>query len=481
MPNKPLVTLDEVFNVTSVAIVGVSPENPLSFAGFTMNALNEAGFHNIYPVNPRFTEAYGLPCYPSVTAIPGPVDHVVVCIPAARVLDLLDDCARKGVKSVHFFTAGFRESGEQSGIELEDAMLKKAREGGFRIIGPNCTGLYVPGAHFTTSTRLPMEPGGIAFMSQSGGHAQDMPLHAGPRGIRFSKVISYGNALDIGECELLEYFTNDPETKIIAAYIEGVRDGVRFRHVLQKAAEKKPVVIYKGGNSEAGLRAARSHTASMTSSVEVFRALCRQVNTIQVNNIQEMIDALVALTYAVPYPVGRNIAVLGVGGGPTVEASDSVESAGLKLLPFSEQVNTELKKFLPIAGGIFANPLDATSLMFPDIIGKALKVIGNDPEINMMMYHMGFHPTTRWGSGMYASDMFLNPAADVLHKAKSESHKPVLLVLGPAADVASMEEFLKVQEAFVKAGLPVFRTLEKAAVAMARVVEWRRKSGRLRL
>jgi acyl-CoA synthetase (NDP forming) len=318
-------------------------------------------------------------------------------------------------------------------------------------------------------------------MSQSGGHAQDMPLHAGSRGIRFSKVISYGNALDIDECELLEYFTNDPETKIIAAYIEGIRDGVRFRHVLQKAAGKKPVVICKGGNSEAGLRAARSHTASMTSSVEVFRALCRQVNTIQVNNIQEMIDTLVALTYAVPYPVGRNMAVLGVGGGPTVEASDSIESAGLKLPPFSEQVNTELKKFLPIAGGIFANPLDATSLMFPDIIGKALKVIGNDPEINMMMYHMGFHPTTRWGGGMYASDMFLNPAADVLHKAKSESHKPVLLVLGPVADVPSMEEFLKVQEAFVKAGLPVFRTLEKAAVAMARVVEWRRKSGLLRL
>ncbi|MCX6006421.1 MAG: CoA-binding protein [Chloroflexi bacterium] len=478
MPNKPLVTLDEVFNVTSVALVGISPENPLSFAGFTMNALQGAGFPNIYPVNPRFNEAYGLPCYPTVSAIPGPVDHVVVCIPAARVLDLLDDCARKGVKSVHFFTAGFRESGEQSGIEMEDAMLKKAREGGFRIIGPNCTGLYVPGAHFATATRLPMEPGGIAFMSQSGGHSQDMPLHAGPRGIRFSKVISYGNALDIDECELLEYFTGDPETKIIAAYIEGVRDGVRFRHVLQKAAEKKPVVIYKGGNSEAGLRAARSHTASLTSSVEVFKTLCRQVNTIQVDSIQEMIDALVALTYAVPYPVENNIAVLGVGGGPTVEASDSMELAGLHLPPFSEQVNTELKKFLPVAGAIFANPLDATNLMFPNVIGQALKVLGADPEINMLMYHMGFHPTTRWGSGMYGNDMFLKMATEAFHEAHMELNKPILLTLGPAADLPSMEEFLKVQESFVKAGLPVFRTLEKAAVAMARVVEWRRKSGR---
>ena len=478
MLNKPVVTLDEVFDVNSVALVGISAENPFTFATFTINALIAAGFFAIYPVNPRFTEVMGFPCYPTVSAIPGPVDHIVVCIPAARVLDLLDDCAIKGVKSVHFFTAGFSESGEKAGIDLEKAMLKKAREGGFRIIGPNCTGLYVPKRRFATAMRLPMEPGGIAFMSQSGGHSQDLPLHAGPRGIRFSKVMSYGNALDIDECELLEYFTNDPETKIIAAYIEGVRDGRRFHRILQKAAEKKPVVIYKGGNSEAGLRSARSHTASMTSSIEVFRALCRQANTIQVNNVQEMIDVLVALSFAVPYPAGPNMAVLGVGGGPTVEASDSIEAAGLRLPPFSAAVNTELKKILPVAGGIFSNPLDATNLMFPDVIGQALKVLGADPDIDMIMNHMGFHPVTRWGDGMYGSDMFLKLAAGVFEKARAESNKPILLVLGPAADGPSMEELLKVQESFVKAGLPIFRSLEKAAIAMARVVEWRRKSAR---
>ncbi len=478
MLNKPAVTLDEVFNVTSVALVGISAENPFTFATFTINALIEAGFPSIYPVNPKFNEVMGFPCYPTVSAIPGPVDHVVVCIPARGVLDLLDDCARKGVKSVHFFTAGFSESGDNAGIELEKAMLKKAREGGFRIIGPNCTGLYVPKRHFATATRLPMEPGGIAFLSQSGGHSQDLPLHAGPRGIRFSKVMSYGNALDIDECELLEYFTNDPETKIIAAYIEGVRDGARFRKVLEDAAARKPVVIYKGGNSEAGLRAARSHTASLTSSVEVFKTLCRQVNTIPVDSMQEMIDALVALTYAVPYPVEGNIGVLGVGGGPTVEASDSMELAGLHLPPFADAVNKELRKFLPGAGAIFANPLDATNLMFPDVIANAIKIVGKDPGINMLMYHMGFHPVTRWGSGMYSSTMFLEHAAYALHKAHMELNKPILLTLGPAADLPSMDEFLKVQKSFVDAGLPVFRSIEKTAVAMARIVEWRRKCNR---
>ncbi|MBN1374801.1 MAG: CoA-binding protein [Dehalococcoidia bacterium] len=478
MVNKSAVTLDQVFNVTSVALVGISAENPFTFAKLAMTALTESGFPAVYPVNPRVTEIAGLPCYPTVSSVPNPVDHVVVCIPAARVLDLLDDCARKGVKSVHFFTAGFSESGEQEGAELEKAMLKKAREGGFRIIGPNCTGLYVPKMRFTTATRLPMEPGSIAFMSQSGGHSQDMPLHAGPRGIRFSKVMSYGNAIDIDECELLEYFTDDPETKIIAAYIEGVRNGTRFRDVLQKAAEKKPVVIYKGGKSEAGLRAAMGHTASMTSSVEVFRTLCRQVNTIQVNDIHEMIDALVALSYAVPYPVGRNMAVLGVGGGPTVEASDSVEQVGLKLPPFSSTVNAELRNYLPGAGAIFANPLDATNMMFPDIFYKALKIVGQDSGIDMLMYHMGFHPVTRWGGGLFAGDMFLKQGTEAFAKAAAELHKPVVLALGPVSDLMSMQEFMEVQESFVKAGLPVFHSIEKATLAMSRLVEWQR--GRIR-
>ena len=418
MPDSPRVDLEVVFSPKSVALVGASPENLFSFAGFAMFSLKEAGFPAVYPVNPKYTEAFGLPCYPSVSAIPGPVDHVVVCVPSERVLALLDDCAAKRVKSVHFFTAGFSESGERSGADLEKAMLQKARAGGFRIIGPNCTGLFLPKLRFSTATRLPMEPGAVAFMSQSGGHSQDLPLHAGPRGIRFSKVISYGNALDIDECELLEYFASDPETRIISAYIEGVRDGGRFLSVLKNAAVKKPVVIYKGGTSRAGLRAAMSHTASLTSSVEVFRTLCRQANAILVDDIQELLDILVALSFASPYPSGANIGVMGVGGGPSVEASDRMEPAGLRLPAFSAGTQSELKGFLPSVGAIFANPLDATNLMFPDYIYKALTVLGKDEQINMMLYHMAFHPVTRWGEGLYSSEHFLKPATEALQKAQ---------------------------------------------------------------
>jgi len=471
-------TLDEIFHPRSVAIVGVSPDNIMSFAAWAVSSLKEAGFPAIYPVNPRHNEAFGLTCYPSVSAIPGPVDHVIVCIPAEKSMDVLDDCARKGVMSVHFFTAGFSESGERSRAELERDMLQKARDGGFRIIGPNCTGLFVPEIRLTTSSRMPMQPGDIAFMSQSGGHSQDMPMHAGPRGLRFSKVISYGNALDIGECELLEYFTSDAGTNIIAIYIEGVREGNRFRSVLESACAKKPVVVYKGGTTEAGLRTAMSHTASMTSSVKIFQTLCRQANAILVGDVQELIDVLVALRFARPYPSGKGIAVVGVGGGPSVEAGDHMEAVGLELSELSSDVQAQLRSLLPNDGGIFTNPLDATNLIYPDVIYNTLKVIGGSPRIDMIMYHMGFHPVTRWGEGIYSSDFFLKPASEALHKSHKEINKPVIMALGRASDMVGMEELLKVQAAFVKEGLPVFHSIEKAGLAMARVAAWRRRYAR---
>jgi acetyltransferase len=466
------ISLDQVFNPRSVAIVGASPDNVLSFSGWAIESLKKAGFPTIYPVNPRHTEAFGLPCYPSVSAIPGPVDHVVVSIPAGRVLELLDDCAHKGVQSVHFFTAGFSESGEKDRIELEKNMLLKARQGNFRIIGPNCVGLYIPGAKFTLASRMPMEPGCVAFMSQSGGHAQDMPLHAGMRGIRFSKVISYGNALDIDECELLDYFADDPETEIIAAYIEGVRDGRRFRSILERAAARKPVVIYKGGITQAGLKAARSHTASLTSSVRVFQSLCRQCNAILVYDVQELIDVLVALTFARPFPKGYGIGVMGVGGGPTVQASDQMEAAGLRLVSIPPGIGAEMRQWLPAAGAIFTNPLDATNLIYPDIIQKTMLALGKISDLHMFMYHMGFHPVSRWGEGRFANDFFIKPVIEAFDTARKTTGKPVILALGLASDMAGTQERLQIQEAMVKAGLPVFGNIDKAAVAMARLGNW---------
>ena len=465
-------SLEEIFSPQGVAVVGASPSGKSSFATKVVHSLKEAGFSAIYPVNPKYTEVFGLPCYPSLRVIPRVVDHVVVGIPAESALALLDDCAAKGVKSVHFFTAGFSESGYSEHTELESTMLNKARTGGFRIIGPNCVGLFVPKNRLVTTIGMPLQPGPIAFISQSGGHAQNLPFYTGPRGLRFSKVVSYGNALDVDESELLQYFSQDPETKIIAAYIEGVKDGRRFLSALKEAAAQKPVVIYKGGTTEAGKRAAYSHTASLTSSVAIFDALCRQLRTIPVDDMEELTDVLVALCFASPLPRGIGVAVVGTGGGPSVLASDEMEKAGLQLPRLSPEVQAELRQFLPLAGGIFGNPVDATNLLSPKAISATMRVVGKVPDIHMLVYHLGFHPVSRWGDGRFSSAAFLRPAIDALIEAQQATGKPVLLALRPAPDLPGMKDFLAAQEAFVDAGFPIFYSLRDMARAMARVVAW---------
>jgi acetyltransferase len=462
-------SLEEVFSPRGVAVVGASPTGNTGF----VRGLMEAGCPSIYPVNPNHTEVLGLPCYPNLQAIPGVVDHVVVSIPAESALTLLDDCAAKGIKSVHFFTAGFSETGQKERTDMEREMLEKARAGGFRIIGPNCMGLFVPKNHLSNATfGKPLEPGTVAFISQSGGNAHDLPFHASPRGLNFSKIVSYGNALDVDESELLQYLSRDPETDIIGAYIEGIKDGRRFLEALKEVAARKPVVLYKGGTTEAGRRATYGHTASLTSSAAVFDALCRQMKIIRVGDMEELVDVVVALRFASPLPRGTGVAVVGTGGGATVLAGDEMEKAGLHLPPLPPEIGTELKEFLPLAGSILGNPLDARTLMSAEGITAILNRLGKLPDIHMFVYHLGFHPASHWSSGRLSSN--LSQLTNALLEATRPTGKPVLLALRRPPDLVGMENFLAAQEAFTEAGLPVFYSPRQLARAMARVITWNR-------
>jgi acyl-CoA synthetase (NDP forming) len=470
MTKKPP-SLDEVFSPRGVAVVGASSTGA-GFATGILVALKQAGFPAIYPVNPKYREVMGWPCYPNIRDIPGVVDHVIVSIPAESALALLDDCAAKGVRSVHFFTAGFSETGETKQAELEQKMLEKAREGGFRIIGPNCIGLFVPSSRLVNTAEGSLEPGSVAFISQSGGHANNMPIYSSPRGLRFSKIVSYGNGLDVDESELLEYLSRDPETEIIAAYIEGIKDGRRFRTSLEGTAAKKPVVIYKGGTTEAGQRAAHGHTASLTSSIAVFNTLCRQMGTIQVDDIDELIDVLVTLRFVKPLPRDTGIAVIGGGGGPSVQASDEMEKAGLYMPSLPSELRDELKQVLHVVGSILANPIDASNLTDPKTITAVMRIVSRLPDINMFIYHLGFHPIGGWGGGRFSSPSFFEPAIAGMKQVQHESGKPVLMVMRPGLNLENMKEFLVTQEAFVSAGFPVFYSLGQAARAMSRVIAW---------
>ena len=338
MSNASVHPLDFLFHPRSVAVVGISRKRREWNAGkMFLDIYRRSGFSGaVYPVSRSGGEIKGLKCYPSLADVPGPVDYVISSIPATGVLQLMDDAAAKGVRCIHFFTAGFRETGEEDRVELESQVLEKARRAGIRLIGPNCMGLYCPSSGLSFHHGFPREPGPVAFISQSGLNAEDAVNQGALYGVRFSKVISYGNAADLDESDFFDYCTADPETEIIPSYIEGVKDGGRFVRALKAASAAKPTIILKGGLTSAGSRAARSHTGSLAGSPQVWDALCRQCGALSVDSLDELIDMAITFRF-LKRPAGRGLAVIVIGGGASVLAADDAEKLGLSMPPLSEE------------------------------------------------------------------------------------------------------------------------------------------------
>jgi acyl-CoA synthetase (NDP forming) len=321
-------SLDVVFNPRSVAVTGASPgkQGQLFLGSFLASGYKG----KVFAINSKGQEVSGLKAYTSINELPEPVDYVVCCIPAVAVPQLIRDCGAKGVKVVSVFAAGFSEIGTEEGQRLEKEVAQAAHETGVRVIGPNCLGVYAPGVGFSYTTDFPQQSGSVAFLCQSGGNSVYTTRAAGYRGVRFSKVISYGNACDINECELLEYFIQDDETEIVAVYIEGVRNGPRFYRALTELTKTKPVVVLKGGYTLAGSKAAASHTGSLAGSDEVWDELLQQAGAIRVYSLEELVDVLVTL-YLLPTPQGRRLSIVGAGGGSTVLATDDWARNGFVL------------------------------------------------------------------------------------------------------------------------------------------------------
>ncbi|MBN1662135.1 MAG: CoA-binding protein [Deltaproteobacteria bacterium] len=350
-----LYSLEEVLHPRSIAIVGASD---VGRGGGFLRPLQEMPFKGkLYPVNPKYEKIGGLKAYPKVSAIPGPVDYVISSIPSQFILDLIEDCAQKNVRAIHLFTARFSETGRKDATELEYEVLKRARAADIRIIGPNCMGVYYPKMGIAFNTGWPKETGGVGFISQSGQVVGEVVNFAARRGVRFSKAISYGNAVDLNECDYLEYLAQDTETTMILMYIEGVRDGVRFFESLKRATALKPVVIVKGGRGSAGTRATASHTASMAGSQQVWQALFKQTGAISCDNLEDLVDLAVAF-YFLPSCSGRNLAVVGGSGGSSVLAADQCEEAGLNVIPFPRDIRDRLRKEGSSIWDWIGNPAD---------------------------------------------------------------------------------------------------------------------------
>ena len=462
--------LDYIFHPRSIAVIGVSGK-PRDWGGGNMflSALQKFGFPGpLYPVNPNVEEVLGLRCYPSLSAIPDPVDHVISSIPAMGVLSLMDDAAAKGVQSIHFFTAGFRETGEQDRIDLEREVHERAKVAGIRLIGPNCMGLYCPSSGVSFGGDFPKEPGNVAFISQSGLNSEDLVHSATLRGLRFSKVISYGNATDLDESDFFEYCTADPDTEIILAYIEGVKDGRRFQRALRAASAVKPVVILKGGLTDAGDRAARSHTGSLAGSPQIWEALCRQVGAVTVETLEELVDMGVTFRFLKPLKE-RGVAIIVVGGGSSVLAADAAERVGLKIPPLSEDVQAQLRPFTPLAGTSLRNPLDTVALEDKDGLHKTVKIVGGSPDISSIL----ILPRLDWWIDRVPDvDAMVRGTVAKMKEAADDSPVPVALALRVPENARIMGAFERFYECCAEAGLPVFPDFERALAAISRFVWW---------
>ncbi|MDY6853427.1 MAG: CoA-binding protein [Thermodesulfobacteriota bacterium] len=466
--------LEHLFHPRSIAIVGVSSNPETRRRDRFLRPLLDFRFKGpIYPINPKGGEILGLKILPSIKDVPGVLDFVIATTPARFGPQLIKECNDKGVKFVYLFTAGFGETGDNEGKTLEKEMVRIADGSGLRIVGPNCMGVYCPKARLSYRSDFPKEQGTVGSLCQSGGNSIMLVQLGASRGVRFSKVISYGNACDLNESDFLKYFIHDPDTEIIALYVEGVKDGQQFIDVLTHAAKIKPIVLLKGGVSEGGTRTVASHTGALAGSDTAWDALCKQLGVIRVYTLEELCDVLVTFQF-MSLPKGSNVGIVGVGGGASVLAADECESNGLTVPSLPARSTKELMKFTPKAGNMLKNPIDSQVIFWdPGQFDNTVRILSDCKEINFILALLGPSDMFPFNSGQQS--MYSLMAKTMLESLFSSS-KPVAVVVQPGIYPERFEESFSAQQEFVSAGFPVYPTAERAANAIGKFIDYHNRN-----
>jgi len=413
--------LESMFYPKVVAVVGATPKE-----GKVGNILlkNLKGFEGkVYAVNPKYREVLGFECYPSVEDIPEDVDLVVIAVPAKAVADVLESCGRKGVKNVVVITAGFKEAGNYA---LERKIAEICRRYGINMVGPNCLGIINTsnGLNATFSGVMPPK-GNMAFLSQSGAFILAVLDWAKANNVGFSKIVSLGNKAVLDEADFMMYLKDDDETEVILLYIEGVENGRKFMEVAKEVSKVKPIVAVKSGKTEAGAKAASSHTGSLAGSFVAYRTAFKQCGVVEAESVEDLFDFSLVLTKI--RGVDGGIAIVTNSGGPGVIASDAVEMFGLRLARFDKETIEALKEILPPMANVY-NPVDVLGDADADRFGKALKIVAKDKNVG----------------GIIA---ILTPTAQIdfakASKYVSEIEKPIITCFMGGESVKDAVEFLK--------------------------------------
>jgi len=452
-------SLEYLFHPESIALVGITLANPTHWTRMFLDALLEFKFERpLYLVNRKGGEIRGLTVYRSLEEIDGPVDYVISTVPASAAPGLVTDCARKHVRTIHFCTSGFGETGEQEGIGLEADIADRARQYGIRIIGPNSMGLYCPDSRISYRGDFPKDSGPVGLVSQSGLNTSMLIRDAMWRGVRFSKAVSYGNACDLNEIDFLEHLACDPKTRIISMYIEGTNNPAELRRALAKAAKEKTVVLLKGGTTEGGTRASASHTGALAGSEVAWDSLCKQLGIIRVHSLEEMADMLVALLH-LGLPRGRRTCLIGTGGGSSVIVADHFERHNLPVPPLPDDARARIRQFTPIAGNILVNPIDyGQSIWETEKLTRMVDVVMESESIDLVVVFLRVH-------GRLPSEPVLQLVRHV--QAESEKpRKPMAVILIPSVVPEEATAAFSLINELAALGMPVFYSYARAARAI---------------
>jgi len=484
---------DSYFNPRGIAIIGASPGYFSGGSSFLQSLLAaEYPKDKIYPINPKYKEINGIKTYPNILDVPYPVDYAIIAVPKKLAYNALEDCVKKNVKLVCCFASGFGEIGKKEDEERFVAIAKKGRT---RLLGPNCIGICVPKNRITFNQGIKAGEewaGEVSIISQSGGNADAMMISGNGIGLKFNKVVSYGNGSDINADELLNYFKDDPETKLIIQYLEGfktVEQGRNYLKILRETTPKKPVIIWQGGITPVGKRSILSHTGSISGDNRIIKNAFRQAGAIMVDfGGRSLLYTPLLLSYLKKtnkfMKIGPNIGAILGGGGNNVYYADLCTSMGLNLPEFTPEHLEKIKEIIGEIGTLLKNPVDMNVHMFN--IKKVINIMKlMDREMDQIDI-ITFEPGLDWGIMNTALMQKLYPNGDIDFKKLMDSNvktmvrnikkiqKPIIILSAQtffeAEIVAKRNEY---EKRFLKENIPVINEAETMALAIKNVIEYK--------
>lgn len=377
--------IDGFFHPKTIAVIGASSKPGKIGYAVLENLKSYNG--KIYPINPKAEKIMGLKCYPDIESVPDTIDMAVIVIRSENTPDTIDKCAKKGVKNIVIISGGFKElGGKYENIEKE--VRKRARKYGIRIIGPNCIGVFDPRTGIDTlfepkwKAQRP-SPGNIAILSQSGTYALILMEWAAVDVLGISKLVSYGNKVDVDEADLLEYLKDEPNTDVIGIYMEGISNGRKFFKVAKEVGKVKPIVILRGGRTEKAKRAVKSHTGFLGGGGRIYEAAFKQAGVFIARNLEDLYDIMKALAKQPPAK-GRRIAMVSNGAGLMVQAVDAIEDEEMELAELTEKTKETLREHLsPYT--VVDNPVDLTGSATEDDYYFTVKTVLEDPNVDIIL------------------------------------------------------------------------------------------------